>query len=246
MAEYSSISDGWIRVSDLESIDNQDYQASLEDIAKFQPKPVDDKTRPHSAMKKSEWLEIVQWLAFRFDSASKWEQFQIDVFYSDLQDYTKADVFAAVKALYEEGRVKAPEGSLILAKLKSLNAPKIRQVTPEQIMDSAGGKCDIAGYYCQFTDHRWSSDDYGNWHFKVACMANGDQGLCEKLKPAVPNEGDLAMKPTRETRGSLYRVLAPMKLSIEMKAMIWKTYEKYADGDIEVALKEIGKANWYE
>lgn len=237
---------GLLTVSDLEPIDNQDYQQSLEDIAKFQPKPVDEKTRPHRAMLKSEWLEIVQWLAFRFDSASKWEQFQIDVFFSDLQDYTKADVFAAVQSLYEEGRVKAPEGSLILAKLKSLNAPKIRKVTPEQIIDSSGGKCDVAGYYCQFIDTRWSSDNYGNWHFKIACMANGDDGLCEKEKPHTPTESDLRTKPTRETKGSLYRVLASMKLSIEMKSMIWKTYKDYADGDIEQALVELGKAKWYE
>lgn len=233
-------------VSDLEPIDNQDYQQSLEDIAKFQPKPVDDSTRSKSAMMKSEWLEVVQWLAFRFDSASKWEQFQIDVFYSDLQESTKADVFAAVKSLYDEGRVKAPEGSLILAKLKAMNAPRIRKVTPEQILDSAGGKCDVAGYYCQFTDTRWSSDQYGNWHFKIACMAKGDQGLCEKEKPDTPTEADLRMKPIRETKGSLYRVLAAMKLSVGMKSQIWKTYEHYADGDIEEALVEVGKATWYE
>ena len=232
-------------MSDLEKFD--DSHKSIEEIAYFQPKDASDNNRSLTPMRKSEWIEILEWLTFRYPDTANWSDIQRNVYYSDLCMYTKADVFHAVRSLYEEGRAKAPEGSIILGRLKSLNAPKLRVPSPTEIISSHGGKCDQDGYVCQFSDRRWASDEYGNWHFKEACMSNGASGYCEKLRPATPDETELRQKPTRSNKGELYRTMHSMKtLNEDMKRQVWKTYEKYPDGDIEQAIKELGKASWYE
>tara|TARA_B100001996_G_C18593703_1_gene567048 strand:+ start:297 stop:1010 length:714 start_codon:yes stop_codon:yes gene_type:complete len=222
---------------------------SLEELAQHQPKPVsDDERKTLIGMTKSEWYEIVQWLQLRMSDATKWDEVYIDVWYSDLKNYTKADVFNAVRSLYEDGRVKAPEGSLIVARLKELNVPKVNRARQTQSpLGDLGNECVIAGVEHNFVDKRWSPDEYGNQHFYEACMNTNDNGdLCEKLRKCVPNESEITMKPTKSTKGELYPVLVKMGLSVDMKKAVWKRYAKYPDGNIEEMLKTHGKANWYE
>ena len=223
---------------------------SLEELAQHQPKPVsDDERKTLVGMSKADWYEIVQWLQLRMSDATKWDEVYIDVWYSDLKNYTKADVFNAVRSLYEDGRVKAPEGSLIVARLKELNVPKVNR--PEQsqqpLGDFSGGACKSDNVACSFLDKRWVPDEYGNHSFYEACMTetkNGD--LCEELRKCVPNESELRMKPTKSTKGELYPTLVRMGLSDSMKKAVWKRYKKYPEGNLEEMLKVHGKADWYE
>ena len=50
-------------MSDLEKFD--DSHKSIEEIAYFQPKDASDNNRSLTPMKKSEWIEILEWLTFR-------------------------------------------------------------------------------------------------------------------------------------------------------------------------------------
>ncbi len=232
-------------MSELENIG--DNQMNLVDIAQHQPKYVDENTRAFKGMAIDEWYEMVQWLQLRMDDASKWNMTKIDVMYSDLKEYTKGDVFYALKSLYEEGRTKAPDGGQILAKLKSLNIPKVRntQDVPEQT--HALGLCNEPGYSCLFVDSGWFSDDYGNWHFQAMCTANGTKGVCEARRKAVPTEHEVRTKPSKLTKGELYATMCNMKtLNDDMKKQVWKTYEKYNEGNLEEVIKQYGKRDWYE
>ena len=235
--------------NDLENIG--DAQMNIVDIAQHQPKRVDEKTRSFRGMQQDEWYEIVQWLQLRMDDASKWSMTKIDVMYTDLRDYTKGDVFYAIQKLYEEGRYKAPDGGMILAKLKDLAITKVRnsRATVTDINKASGvnGKCNEPGYSCLFRDSAWFTDDYGNWHFQEMCTANGTKGVCEARQSAVPSEHELRTKPKKMTKGVLYRQMCKMKtMNDDMKKQVWKTYEKYSDGDLEEAIQELGKRDWYE
>tara|TARA_R110002020_G_scaffold396429_3_gene606631 strand:- start:8385 stop:9107 length:723 start_codon:yes stop_codon:yes gene_type:complete len=230
--------------------DSGNMNMSLEELAQHQPKPVSDTDRKALVgMAKADWYEIVQWLQLRMSDATKWDEVYIDVWYSDLKDYTKADVFNAVRSLYEDGRVKAPEGSLIVARLKELSVPKVHR--PNQstatLNNFSGGVCKSEGIACSFIDRRWVPDEYGNQSYYEACMSKDKNGeLCEELRPTVPNESEVRLKPTKSTKGELYPTLVNMGLSLEMKRAVWKRYAKYPDGNIEEMLKQYGKATWYE
>lgn len=233
-------------MSDLENIG--DSQMNIQDIAQHQPKRVDEKNRSFKSITLDEWYEIVQWLQLRMDDASRWSMTKIDVMYSDIQNYTKGDVFFAIQKLYEEGRSKAPDGGMILAKLKDLNIPKVRDGKFDTISNPTknGGLCDTPGYSCLFVDSAWFSDDVGNWHFQSMCTANGTKGVCEARISATPSEFEVRTKPKRSTKGELYATMCKMKtLNDDMKAQVWKTYEKYPNGNLEEVLKIYGKREWY-
>jgi hypothetical protein len=236
-------------MSDLEHIG--DDQMDFRELAQHQPKRIDENTRGFKGMQQDEWYEIVQWLQLRMDDAANWSMTKIDVMYSDLKNYTKGDVFYAIQKLYEEGRHKAPDGGMILAKLKALSIPKVRSsvTNVENItnIDRNSGFCDIPGYSCSFFDSAWFSDDYGNWHFEDLCTANGPKGLCEARKKAVPNEHQIRTKPKKSTRAEMYAQLCKMKTMNEvMKKKVWKTYDKYVDGDLEEVISTYGKKDWYD
>ena len=161
-------------MSDLEKV-NPNEQMDLVEIATHTPKYVDEKNRSFKTITLDEWYEIVQWLQLRMDDASKWTMTKIDVMYSDIKDYTKGDVFYAIQKIYEQGRSKAPDGGMILAKLKELNIPKVRTTEKPTNSSHASGKngfCDTPGYNCLFVDSTWFSDDYGNWHFQSICTSS--------------------------------------------------------------------------
>ena len=223
---------------------------SLEELAQHQPKPVsDDERKTLVGMSKADWYEIVQWLQLRMSDATKWDEVYIDVWYSDLKNYSKKDVFNAVRSLYEDGRVKAPEGSLIVARLKELNVPKVNKPTQStQPFDKfSGGACKSDNVACSFLDKRWVPDEYGNYSYYEACMTEDSRGnLCEELRKCVPNESELKMKPKKSTKGELYPTLVRMGLSNDMKRAVWKRYAKYPEGNLEEMLKAHGKAEWYE
>lgn len=236
-------------MSDLEKVSSNDM--NIVDIATHQPKRVDESTRAFKGMEQDEWYEIVQWLQLRMDDASKWSMTKIDVMYTDLKNYTKGDVFYAIQKLYEEGRTRAPDGGMILAKLKALDIPKVRNTTntvpTAKTTSKHDPKCNEPGYSCLFVDSTWFSDEYGNYHFEQLCTADGTKGICEARKPAVPNEHELRTKPKKETKGNLYRTMSKMKImNDDTKRKVWKEFEKYADGDLEEAIKEYGKQKWYE
>ena len=234
-------------MSDLEKINPED-DMNLLDLASHQPKYVDEKTRSFKGITQDEWYEIVQWLQLRMDDASKWTMTKIDVMYSDLKGYTKGDVFFAVQKIYEQGRSKAPDGGMILAKLKELNIPKVRQpeVSNSSHQSGTNGLCDTPGYSCLFVDSAWFSDDYGNWHFQSMCTANGTKGVCEARVSATPSEHEVRTQPARSNKGELYATMCKMKtLNDDMKRQVWKTYEKYPEGNLEEVIKQYGKREWY-
>ena len=235
-------------MSDLEKV-NPNEQMELVDIATHTPKYVDEKNRSFKTITLDEWYEIVQWLQLRMDDASKWTMTKIDVMYSDIKDYTKGDVFYAIQKIYEQGRSKAPDGGMILAKLKELNIPKVRptgQPTPSSHASGTNGFCDTPGYNCLFVDSTWFSDDYGNWHFQSICTAQGSKGTCEARISATPSEHDVKTKPSRLSKGELYATMCKLKiLNDDMKRQVWATYEKYPEGNLEEVIKQYGKREWY-
>lgn len=231
-------------MSDLTPIGNPDKDLSIEELAKYQPKRVDETKRSNKPMSKLEWYEIVQWLQLRKADAATWEEVYIESWYSDLANYTKNDVFYAVKSLYDEGRSKAPDGSMILARLKELAIPTVK-INPTQFALQPGGMCkNYENYVCAYNDKRWVSDKYGNQHFKMACMADGDHGYCENLIDAVPDENELRMKPERPTKASLYPTMMTLNLDLNMKKQVWKRFEHYEEGDLEGAIAEYGKGEF--
>ena len=235
-------------MSDLEKV-NPNEQMDLVEIATHTPKYVDEKNRSFKTITLDEWYEIVQWLQLRMDDASKWTMTKIDVMYSDIKDYTKGDVFYAIQKIYEQGRSKAPDGGMILAKLKELNIPKVRptgQPTTSSHASGTNGFCDTPGYNCLFVDSTWFSDDYGNWHFQSICTAQGSKGTCEARISATPSEHDIKTKPTRLSKGELYVTMCKLKiLNDDMKRQVWATYEKYPEGNLEEVIKQYGKREWY-
>ena len=235
-------------MSDLEKV-NPNEQMDLVEIATHTPKYVDEKNRSFKTITLDEWYEIVQWLQLRMDDASKWTMTKIDVMYSDIKDYTKGDVFYAIQKIYEQGRSKAPDGGMILAKLKELNIPKVRptgQPTTPSHASGTNGFCDTPGYNCLFVDSTWFSDDYGNWHFQSICTAQGSKGTCEARISATPSEHDIKTKPTRLSKGELYVTMCKLKiLNDDMKRQVWATYEKYPEGNLEEVIKQYGKREWY-
>lgn len=235
-------------MSDLEKV-NPNEQMDLVEIATHTPKYVDEKNRSFKTITLDEWYEIVQWLQLRMDDASKWTMTKIDVMYSDIKDYTKGDVFYAIQKIYEQGRSKAPDGGMILAKLKELNIPKVRptgQPTTPSHASGTNGFCDTPGYNCLFVDSTWFSDDYGNWHFQSICTAQGSKGTCEARISATPSEHDVKTKPSRLSKGELYATMCKLKiLNDDMKRQVWATYEKYPEGNLEEVIKQYGKREWY-
>ena len=235
-------------MSDLEKV-NPNEQMDLVEIATHTPKYVDEKNRSFKTITLDEWYEIVQWLQLRMDDASKWTMTKIDVMYSDIKDYTKGDVFYAIQKIYEQGRSKAPDGGMILAKLKELNIPKVRTTekpTNSSHASGTNGFCDTPGYNCLFVDSTWFSDDYGNWHFQSICTAQGSKGTCEARISATPSEHDVKTKPTRLSKGELYVTMCKLKiLNDDMKRQVWATYEKYPEGNLEEVIKQYGKREWY-
>ena len=235
-------------MSDLEKV-NPNEQMDLVEIATHTPKYVDEKNRSFKTITLDEWYEIVQWLQLRMDDASKWTMTKIDVMYSDIKDYTKGDVFYAIQKIYEQGRSKAPDGGMILAKLKELNIPKVRTTEKPTNSSHASGKngfCDTPGYNCLFVDSTWFSDDYGNWHFQSICTAQGSKGTCEARISATPSEHDVKTKPTRLSKGELYVTMCKLKiLNDDMKRQVWATYEKYPEGNLKEVIKQYGKREWY-
>ena len=235
-------------MSDLEKV-NPNEQMDLVEIASHTPKYVDEKNRSFKTITLDEWYEIVQWLQLRMDDASKWTMTKIDVMYSDIKDYTKGDVFYAIQKIYEQGRSKAPDGGMILAKLKELNIPKVRptgQPTTSSHASGTNGFCDTPGYNCLFVDSTWFSDDYGNWHFQSICTAQGSKGTCEARISATPSEHDVKTKPSRLSKGELYVTMCKLKiLNDDMKRQVWATYEKYPEGNLEEVIKQYGKREWY-
>ena len=235
-------------MSDLEKV-NPNEQMDLVEIATHTPKYVDEKNRSFKTITLDEWYEIVQWLQLRMDDASKWTMTKIDVMYSDIKDYTKGDVFYAIQKIYEQGRSKAPDGGMILAKLKELNIPKVRptgQPTTSSHASGTNGFCDTPGYNCLFVDSTWFSDDYGNWHFQSICTAQGSKGTCEARISATPSEHDVKTKPSRLSKGELYATMCKLKiLNDDMKRQVWATYEKYPEGNLEEVIKQYGKREWY-
>jgi len=226
-------------MSDLEKINPED-DMNLLDLASHQPKYVDEKTRSFKGITQDEWYEIVQWLQLRMDDASKWTMTKIDVMYSDLKGYTKGDVFFAVQKIYEQGRSKAPDGGMILAKLKELNIPKVRNSGQTMSPNQATGVCKQTGLSCNFNDKGWFSDDYGNWHYQAMCPE------CEARISAVPSESDIRTKPSRSTKGELYATMCKLNiLNDDMKKQVWKTYDKYPEGNLEEVIKQYGKREWY-
>ncbi len=226
-------------MSDLEKV-NPNEQMDLVEIASHTPKYVDEKNRSFKTITLDEWYEIVQWLQLRMDDASKWTMTKIDVMYSDIKDYTKGDVFYAIQKIYEQGRSKAPDGGMILAKLKELNIPKVRKGGQPTSTNQTTGVCKQTGLICDFNDTGWFSDDYGNWHFQAMCPE------CETRISATPTEFDIRTKPTRLSKGELYVTMCRLKiLNDDMKKQVWKTYEKYPEGNLKEVIKQYGKREWY-
>ena len=120
-------------MSDLTPIGNPDKDLSIEELAKYQPKRVDETKRSNKPMSKLEWYEIVQWLQLRKADAATWEEVYIESWYSDLANYTKNDVFYAVKSLYDEGRSKAPDGSILRTESPFDLLERIKKVATEWV-----------------------------------------------------------------------------------------------------------------
>ena len=78
------------------------------------------------------------------------------------------------------------------------------------------------------------------------CTANGTKGVCEARVSATPSEHEVRTKPARSTKGELYATMCKMKtLNDDMKRQVWKTYEKYPEGNLEEVIKQYGKREWY-